>query len=121
MLFFLRIGDNMDTQNPTEKQLLDGLLDQLLKNYKKPEDILGKQGLLKRFSKAVLERALGAELTEHLGYEKHDPAGYGTRNARNGTTEKDPEGQERRDYDRGATGPPRHLRAADRQKAPDAL
>jgi putative transposase len=78
----------MDTQKPTEKELLDGLLDQLLKDYKKPEDILGEQGLLKRFSKAVLERALGAELTEHLGYEKHDPAGYGRGNARNGTTGK---------------------------------
>src|SRR6516164_2859612 len=78
----------MDAQKPTEKQLLDGLLDQLLKNYKKPEDILGEQGLLKRLSKAVLERALGAELTDHLGYEKHDPAGYGSGNVRNGTTEK---------------------------------
>jgi putative transposase len=80
----------MDTNTPksTEKELLDRLLDQLLKDYKKPEDILGEQGLLKRFSKAVLERALGAELTEHLGYEKHDPAGYGSGNSRNGTTEK---------------------------------
>jgi putative transposase len=78
----------MDAQKPTEKELLDGLLDQLLKDYKKPEDILGEHGLLKRFSKALLERALGAELTDHLGYEKHDPAGYGSGNARNGTTEK---------------------------------
>lgn len=78
----------MDAQKPTEKELLDGLVDQLLKDYRKPEDILGENGLLKRFSKAVLERALGAELTEHLGYEKHDPAGYGSGNARNGTTEK---------------------------------
>jgi putative transposase len=78
----------MDTQTPTEKELLDGLLDQLLKNYKKPEEILGEQGLLKRLSKAVLERALGGELTEHLGYEKHDPTGYGSGNARNGTTGK---------------------------------
>ena len=80
----------MDTnkQKPTEKELLDGLLDELLKNYKKPEDILGEQGLLKRLSKAVLERALGAELTAHLGYEKHDSAGYGSGNSRNGTTEK---------------------------------
>ncbi len=77
-----------DAQKPTEKELLDGLLDQLLKDYKKPEDILGEQGLLKRFSKAVLERALGAELTEHLGYAKHDPIGYGSGNARNGTTGK---------------------------------
>jgi putative transposase len=80
--------NRMDAQKPTEKELLDGLLDQLLKDYKKPEDILGEDGLLKRFSKAVLERALGAELTEHLGYEKHDPAGYGSGNARNGSTEK---------------------------------
>lgn len=78
----------MDTQTPTEKELLDGLLDQLLKNYKKPEEILGEQGLLKRFTKAVLERALGGELTEHLGYEKHDPAGRGSGNSRNGTTAK---------------------------------
>lgn len=78
----------MDAQTPTEKELLDGLLDQLLKNYKKPEEILGEQGLLKRFSKAVLERALGGELTDHLGYEKHDPTGYGSGNSRNGTTEK---------------------------------
>jgi hypothetical protein len=62
-----------NTQNPPEKELLDELLDKLLKNYKKPEDILGEQGLLKRLSKAILERGLGAELTEHLGYEKHDP------------------------------------------------
>jgi putative transposase len=78
----------MEIQQPTEKELLDRLVDQLLKNYKKPEDILGEDGLLKRFSKAVLERALGAELTEHLGYEKHDPAGYGSGNTRNGTTGK---------------------------------
>lgn len=78
----------MDTQTPTEKELLDGLLDQLLNNYKKPEEILGEQGLLKRFTKAVLERALGGELTEHLGYEKHDPAGRGSGNSRNGTTAK---------------------------------
>jgi putative transposase len=74
----------MDTQNPIEKELLD----KLLKDYKKPEDILGEQGLLKRLSKAILERALGAELTDHLGYEKHDPAGYGSGNVRNGSTEK---------------------------------
>ena len=74
----------MDAQKPIEKELLDGLLDQLLKHYKKPEDILGENGLLKRFSKAVLERALGGELTEHLGYGKHDPAGYGSGNAATG-------------------------------------
>src|SRR6516225_5545137 len=38
--------------------------------------------------KALIERALGAELTEHLGYEKGDPAGRGTGNSRNGTNSK---------------------------------
>ena len=52
------------------------LIDQLLAGYKKPEDIAGENGLLKQLRKAVLERALQAELTGHLGCEKHDPAGY---------------------------------------------
>jgi transposase-like protein len=51
------------------------LLDQLLANYKKPEDLTGDDGLFKRLKKALIERALGAELTGHLGYEKGDPAG----------------------------------------------
>jgi putative transposase len=64
------------------------LLDELIKDYKKPEDLIGETGLLKQLTKALLERALGAELSEHLGYEKHDPAGYNTGNSRNGTTPK---------------------------------
>jgi hypothetical protein len=43
------------------------LIDQLLGDYKKPEDIIGENGLLKELSKATLERALQAELTDHLG------------------------------------------------------
>lgn len=64
------------------------LIDELLKGYQKPEDIIGENGLLKRFVKAVLERAMNAELTHHLGYEKHDPAGYKSGNSRNGTSGK---------------------------------
>ena len=45
-------------------------------------------GLTLPSTKAVLERALGEELTEHLGYEKHDPAGRGSGNSRNGSTPK---------------------------------
>ncbi len=52
------------------------LIDQLLTDYKKPEDIIGENGLLKELTKAILERALEAELPDHLGYEKHDPAGH---------------------------------------------
>jgi putative transposase len=64
------------------------LIDELLKDYQKPEDIIGENGLLKRFVKAVLERAMNAELTYHLGYEKHDPAGNNSGNSRNGTSNK---------------------------------
>lgn len=64
------------------------LIDQLLKDYQKPEDILGENGILKQFTKAILERAMQAELTHHLGYEKHDPEGYNSGNSRNGTGQK---------------------------------
>ena len=64
------------------------LIDNLLKGYKKPEDIIGENGLLKQLTKAVLERAMQVEMTEHLGYEKHDPAGRRTGNSRNGKTSK---------------------------------
>lgn len=64
------------------------LIDELLKDYKKPEDIIGEHGLLKQFVKAVLERAMHAELTEHLGYPKHAPAGHNSGNSRNGTSSK---------------------------------
>src|SRR6202051_737810 len=64
------------------------LLDELLVDYKRPEDIIGENGLLKQLTKALLERAMNAELTEHVGYEKHDPAGYNSGNSRNGATKK---------------------------------
>jgi putative transposase len=64
------------------------LIDQLLANYQKPEDILGENGLLKQFTKAVLERAMQAELTTHLGYEKHAPEGKNSGNSRNGKSQK---------------------------------
>lgn len=64
------------------------LLDELLKDYRKPEDILGASGLLKQLTRAVVERALDAELTHHLGYAKHDPAGHGSGNTRNGKSGK---------------------------------
>ena len=50
------------------------LIDRLLKDYKRPEEIIGENGLLKQLTKAVLERALEAEMSGHLGYEKHAPA-----------------------------------------------
>jgi putative transposase len=64
------------------------LLDELLANYKKPEDILGDQGVLRQLTKALYERALQAEMTHHLGYEKHDPRGRKSGNSRNGVDTK---------------------------------
>jgi putative transposase len=64
------------------------LLDELLKDYQKPEDLLGDDGLLQQLTKALVERALTGELTHHLGYEKHSPEGDNTGNSRNGTTPK---------------------------------
>ena len=50
-------------------------LDELLSGYEKSGELLGEDGLFKQLKNALLERALGAELTHHLGYEKGDPAG----------------------------------------------
>jgi putative transposase len=51
-------------------------------------ELLGPDGLLSQVTKAVLERALAEEMNQHLGYEKHDPAGRGSGNSRNGVTGK---------------------------------
>src|ERR1700747_3653436 len=64
------------------------LIDQLLTDYKKPEDIIGENGLLKELTKDILERRKQAEMTDHLGYEKHDPAGHHRGNTRNGKSQK---------------------------------
>ena len=64
------------------------LIDDLLKDYKKPEDLIGENGLLKQLTKRLLERAMAAELTSHVGYEKHDPLGNNSGNSRNGKSGK---------------------------------
>lgn len=69
------------------------LIDEMLADCQKPEDIIGENGLLKQFTKALLERVMNAELTAHLGYEKHDPAGNKSGNSRNGKTTKTLKGE----------------------------
>ena len=66
----------------------DALLDELLKGCRTPEDILGEHGLLKQLTKRMVERALEAEMSDHLGYEAYAPEGRGTGNSRNGKTKK---------------------------------
>ena len=54
------------------KDSTEVLLDELLKDYQTPEQILGENGILKQLTKRLAERALQAEMTHHLGYAKHD-------------------------------------------------
>src|SRR6266853_370704 len=81
-------ADKKKRKRTDEKPIREELLDELLADSQKPEDVIGENGLLKRLTKRVLERAMGAELADHLGYEKHDPAGYRSGNSRNGATSK---------------------------------
>ena len=64
------------------------LLDELLAGVSSPDDLMGDAGLFRELKKALMERALGAELTHHLGYERGDPAGRGSGNSRNGHSTK---------------------------------
>ena len=66
------------------KALPNDLIDGLLANYKKPEDLIGENGLLKQLTKALVERALEAEMAEHLGHDKNEPVKNATGNTRNG-------------------------------------
>jgi putative transposase len=64
------------------------LIDALLVGYKKPEDLIGQNGLLKQLTKALVERALQAELTEHLGHDKNQLVANDAGNTRNGRSKK---------------------------------
>jgi len=64
------------------------ILDQFLKDYKGSDDILGPDGGIKQFSKAIPERAMATELTEQLGYEKSEQGEKRTTNRINGKTTK---------------------------------
>jgi putative transposase len=75
------------------KVLPDDLIDSLLSNYKKPEDLIGENGLLKQLTKALVERALQAEMSEHLGHDKHETVKNSTGNARNGKSRKTLKGE----------------------------
>jgi len=68
--------------------LSDELIDELLAGARTPEEITGAGGLLQRLTKRLVERAMAAELTEHLGYEHGEAPPGGIGNARNGMTPK---------------------------------
>ena len=75
----------MTTDIVDQKQLAEQLLEQAKEQN---IELVGPGGLLGQLTKNVLETALDAELSEHLGYEKHDPAGRNSGNSRNGTRSK---------------------------------
>lgn len=58
-----------------KKPIRKELLDELQAEYANPEDLTGPDGLLKRLTGALVERALQAELTDHLGYEPNAAEG----------------------------------------------
>ena len=69
------------------------LLASLLADYKKPEDLIGENGLLKQLTKLLVEKALDAELTEHLGHERHEAVANASGNTRNGKSRKSLKGE----------------------------
>ncbi|MCC8929451.1 IS256 family transposase [Rhodococcus sp. I2R] len=77
--------DPMAATEVDQKQLAEQLLAQA---KEQGIELMGPNGLLNQLTKNVLETALDAEMTEHLGYEKHDAAGRGSGNSRNGTRSK---------------------------------
>jgi putative transposase len=68
-----------------DKQLVAQLVSSAKANGLK---LTGEGGVLQQLTKRLLESALEGEITDHLGYDKHDPAGRGTGNSRNGTRSK---------------------------------
>jgi len=69
------------------------IVDRLLADYKKPEDLTGENGVLRQLTKALMERALEAEMATHLGYEKHDLEATPNGNRRNGKSKKTLKGE----------------------------
>src|SRR5690606_27810513 len=84
-----------ETVEPVTEQQADESVDQqqlaeqlLAQAKEQGVDLVGPDGLLNQLTKNVLETALDAEMTEHLGYDRHDPAGRDSGNSRNGTRAK---------------------------------
>jgi putative transposase len=66
----------------------DEILEEILKEYKTPEDLIGKDGILKELTKRLIEKVMESELTHHLGYEKYSSATQKNGNSRNGKSSK---------------------------------
>ena len=77
----------------TKKAVPKELLDSLLADYQKPEDLIGENGLLKQLTKLLIEKALDAEMADHLGHGKHELVADSRGNTRNGRSRKTLKGE----------------------------
>jgi len=75
-------------KTPKEKGIIDQLLDNIHFRGLTQDEVVEQDGLIKQLTGKILQRALEAEMTEHLGYEKNSNAGDNSGNSRNGHTEK---------------------------------
>ncbi len=71
----------------------DELLNSLLANYQKPEDLIGENGLFKQLTKPIIKKALEVEMAEHLGRDKQQPVTNPAGNTRNGRSRKTLKGE----------------------------
>src|SRR5256886_12386015 len=79
-------GEPLELAEALRGRLGDEVIDELLAGARTEEEIVGPGGVLARLTKRLVERAMSAELTEHLGYEPHREPPGGTGNTRNGST-----------------------------------
>ncbi|MGI5910151.1 MAG: transposase, partial [Sphaerochaetaceae bacterium] len=78
----------MAKRNKQEKDTLDNIIDQLDLNGVTQEELFGEDGLVKALTSRILNKALQAEMDNHLGYQKNDCAGNNSGNNRNGYSTK---------------------------------
>lgn len=78
----------MAKRNKQEKDALDNIIDQLDLNGVTQEELFGEDGLVKALTSRILNKALQAEMDNHLGYQKNDSAGNNSGNNRNGYSTK---------------------------------
>src|SRR5947207_8338680 len=81
-------GEPLELAEAVRGRLGDEVIDELLAGARTEEEIVGPGGVLAQLTKRLVERAMSAELTEHLGYEPHREPPGGTGNTRNGTSQK---------------------------------
>ena len=81
-------GEPFEIPDAIRDRFADEVIDELLAGARTEEEIVGPGGVLAQLTKRLVERAMSAELTEHLGYELHQEPPGGTGNTRNGSTAK---------------------------------